>query len=288
MTPRDLLAVLAVVVFWGLNFIAVKTMVGEIPPLLATSLRFFVVAALIVPFVRPRRDKLGGILILSVTLGIGHFGMIFLGMSGIGVAEAAIAIQLGAPFSAILAAIFFRDRLGLVPWTGMGLAFGGVALLAREPSLANPWALATLVGAALAWAVSNILIKRLGKIHPLALNGWVALFAAPQLMALSLLFEHGQSQALAATTWRAWGAMGYTVIASSILAYTLWYYLVGKYPLSRVAPFTLLAPVIGFSAGVLVFGEALSWEKIVGGILTVIGVAIVELRPRRLNTMESA
>ncbi len=281
MSPRDLAAAMAVVLFWGLNFIAAKTTVSELPPLLVASLRFFVVAVLVAPFFRPARDKMRGILVLSVTLGVGHFGLIFLGLSGVGVAEAAIAIQLGVPFSAILAAVFFRDHLEWIPWAGMGLAFGGVALLAGEPSLGSPLSLAILVVAALAWAVSNILIKRLGKVHPLALNGWVALFAAPQLLLLSLLFEHGQISAIGAASWRAWGAMGYTVIASSILAYTLWYYLVDKYPLSKVAPFTLLGPVIGFAAGVLVLDEPLGWEKVCGGLLTVIGVAIIELRPRR-------
>lgn len=287
MTPRDLAAALAVVIFWGLNFVAAKTAVGEIPPLMVTALRFIAVAALVVPFLRPSRDKLRGILALSVTLGIGHFGLIFLGLSGIGVAEAAIAIQLGVPFSALLAAILFQDRLGLVPWLGMGLAFGGVALLAEEPSLVAPWSLLAVVGSALAWAVSNVMIKRLGDIHPLTLVGWMSLFAAPQLLVLSFLFEHGQGQALAAATWRAWASVGYTVIASSILAYTLWCYLVAKYPLSRVAPFTLLGPVIGFAAGALVLGEALSWEKVVGGILTVIGVAVIELR-QRTTILETA
>ena len=55
-----------------------------------------------------------------------------------------------------------------------------------------------------------------------------------------------------------------------------------RHDLSLVVPFTLLAPVIGVISAVLILGENLGIEKIGGGILTMLGVALIQFTwPRR-------
>jgi O-acetylserine/cysteine efflux transporter len=66
-------------------------------------------------------------------------------------------------------------------------------------------------------------------------------------------------------------------IASSIVAYGLWYFLIERYPMNRVVPMTLLAPVLAVVFAVLLLGESISATMIAGGILTLSGVAIIEL-----------
>ncbi|MCR6633018.1 MAG: EamA family transporter [Magnetospirillum sp.] len=279
MNARDLLAALTVVTLWGLNFIAVKVAVAVLPPFLLTGLRFAGVALALAPFFRPRRDQIKGILGVGLVLGCGHFGLLFLGISGMDAATAAIVTQLGVPFSALLAWIAFGEKLSPARAVGLALAFSGVALLVGEPSLPHWGPLAVSVLAMLAWALSNVQVKRLGHIEPLALNGWMALFASPMLLALSLAVESGQQQALlrAATDWKVLAGTAYTVIASSLVAYSLWYRLLARHPMNRVVPITLLGPVVGVAGGVLALGEPLGWHKLVGGALTIAGVAAVEL-----------
>lgn len=281
MTPASLAATLIVVVIWGLNFVAAKVGVSAIPPLLFTGLRLACVALCLAPFFRPRRDQLGGVLMISSLLGVGHFGILFLGMRGIDAATAAIAIQLTVPFSALLAAAFLSDRLGWRRGLGMALAFAGVALLAGEPTQPDPWPLLLVVAASLAWAIANVVIKRMGEIGPLVLNGWMALFAAPQLFLLSWLFEDGQIAALANAGWQAYAALAFTVLAASIIAYSLWYQLVARHDLNQIVPLTLLSPVIGVVSGVAVLDEPFSWQKGVGGMLTILGVGIIQSREAR-------
>ncbi|MBF0392750.1 MAG: EamA family transporter [Alphaproteobacteria bacterium] len=282
MKPLDMLAALAVVVIWGANFVAAKLGTALIPPLAMTAVRFLLVAAILLPlYGLPRRSALGGVALLSVTLGVLHFGLIFVGVKGVDAATAAVAIQLTVPFSALLAAVFFHDRLGWWRGLGMALAFSGVALLAGEPTLPDLAPFLTLVAAAFFWAVSNVVIKRLRGIPPIALNGWMALFAAPQLVLLSLIFEDGQLDALAGAGWVGWGAIAYTVLAASLIAYTMWYHLLARYDMNQVVPFTLLGPVIGIACGVLLLGETLNWHKVVGGVVTIAGVAVVQFATRR-------
>jgi len=278
MRPIDLLQVLAVVLIWGFNFVAIKTAVTDIPPLALTVIRFLLVGALLTPFFRPEKSHLKLLLLLSVTMGVGHFGLLFLGLRGADAATAALLIQLGVPFSSILAAFFFADRLGWVRAAGMGMAFVGAGLLAGEPGGGSSIAIAALLLSALCWAISNILIKQIPQLHPLTIIGWLSLLAVPPLSMMSAMFETDQFSAIMTADWKAWAALAYIVLASSVVAYYLWYRLIARLQVNQVVPFTLLAPVIGVAAGVLFLGEAFTLYRAVGGLLTVVGVAIIQFR----------
>jgi O-acetylserine/cysteine efflux transporter len=282
LTPRDATAALAVVVLWALNFIIGKVGLSQLPPLLMMALRFAVVAILLLPFLGRARPAQGRLIVaIAVVLGGGHFGLMFTGLAGVDAGPAAIAIQLTVPFSALLAAVFFAERLGRGQMLGMLIAFAGVYVLAGEPErMTSPLHLVLVVLAAFAWAVANVLIKRLGPINVFTLNGWVALLAVPQFIAASLVLEAGQLPALAAADWRAFAAVGYMAVASSIIAYGLWYYLIERYPMNRVVPLTLLSPVLAVVFAVLLLAEPLSATMAAGGALTLAGVALIEwLRP---------
>ncbi|MBI5164461.1 MAG: EamA family transporter [Magnetospirillum sp.] len=278
--PLDLLAATLVVTLWGFNFVAVKLALGAFPPFFLTALRFAVVALLLAPFFRPRRDQWRGLAGVAVVLGIGHFGLLFLGMNGAGASTTAVAIQLGAPFSVLLSWLLMGDSPGRKRVIGMAVAFAGVALLAGEPSLPSPLPLLAVVASAACWASANILIKRMGPIAPMTLNGGMALIAAPLLLAVSALVETGQVEGLQSAGWLPWSAVAFTAVGSTVVAYGLWYRLLSRHPLSRVVPFTLLGPAIGFFAGIVLLGEPASALKVVGGLLTVAGVAAIELGPR--------
>lgn len=279
MTARDILTALTVVTLWGMNFVAVKTALVVMPPFLLTSVRFAGVALCLAPFFRPRRDQIPGIIGIALILGCGHFGLLFFGLSGMDAATTAIVTQLGVPFSALLAWMAFGEKLGPARGLGMVMAFGGVALLAGEPSLPHALPLVVAMIAMLAWAISNVQVKRLGAIHSLALNGWMALFAAPMLLTLSFATETGQGTALvaAAGNWHIVAALSYTIIASSLVAYSLWYRLLARHSMNQIVPITLLGPVVGVASGVMLLGEPLSWQKLVGGAITIAGVAVVQL-----------
>ena len=276
-SPRDWAAALTVALLWGGNVVAVKAAVATLPPFLLTGMRFSLVAMALVPFVRPRRDQLAGILGLSVVLGIGHFGLLFVAISGMDAASAGIAVQLSAPFSAVIAWLVYGETLGPRRGMGMAVAFAGVALLAGEPHLASLTPLAFMVASTLCWAMSNVVIKRIGAIDPLAINGAMALFAAPMLLAISAMTEHGQVAAIKATSAAGWSGLAYTTVGSTLIAYTLWYGLVARHALNRVVPFTLLGPGVGLLGGVWLLGEPLTWHKLVGAALTVAGVAVIQL-----------
>lgn len=283
MSARDVAGLLLVALVWGVNFAVVKAGLAELPPVFFVSLRFATVALVLLPFVRLPRQKLGRLVLLSMTLGGLHFSLMFVGLRDLDVATAAIAIQLQVPFAAILAAVFLEDRLGWRRLAGMAIAFAGVALIAGEPRIgSNLLPLALVISAALVWAIANIQIKSLGDIDVFALSAWVAVLAAPQLFVASLLLEDGQWTALTAAGWTAWGSIAYQVFLVTILGYGIWYWNMQRHAVNQVMPFTLLVPLFGVISGIVFFDERLTLAMIAGGLATIAGVAVVVIRRPRV------
>ncbi|NVF13235.1 EamA family transporter [Vreelandella maris] len=281
MPLRDLLLGLFVIVIWALNIIVIKVGVVELPPLLMTTLRFMLVAVLLVPFYPVARAQLPFLLLLSITFGSLHFALLFIGLGQAEAGTGALLLQMGTPFATLLAVVFLKEKLGPKRIAGLLLSFAGVIVLAGGPTLPSPLPLSILLMSALGWAVSQLLIKRGPPIAPLALAGWVALFAVPQVALGSWLFESGQWQAMRQASWMGWGAMVYTAVMSSIVAYGIWYALLRRHPVNRVVPMTLLVPVLAVGLGALLMGDSLGVHKLVGGGLVVAGIALIVLKFHR-------
>lgn len=288
MSPLDWAAAATVIFIWALNFVVAKVGVSEIPALFLLALRFALVAVLLAPFLKPLGGALKTVLMLSVVLGGLHFGLLFVGLQRVDAGPAAIAIQLSVPFSAILAWFVYRERLGFFQVVGLVIAFIGVYALAGDPERSpDPLYFSFVVGGALAWAAANILIKRLVAVRPIVVNAWMALMTVPQLLAISALLETGQVRALAEASWRGWGAIVYMAVGASIIAYGLWYALLGKYDVNSVVPLTLLAPVLAVFLAVAILEEPLTLNTVIGGAVTIIGVAMIQfLKPRRKRSKQ--
>ncbi|MDN3521692.1 DMT family transporter [Halomonas ramblicola] len=281
MPLRDLLLGLSVIAIWALNIIVIKVGVADMPPLMMTTLRFALVAALLVPFHPVPRHQLPFLGLLSVTFGSLHFALLFIGLGQAEAGTGALLVQMGTPFATLLAVLFFGERLGPRRLAGLTLSFAGVVVLAGGPTLPSPLPLAILLVSALAWAVSQLLIKRGPDIAPLALAGWVALFATPQVALGSWLFEADHLATLASAGLAGWGAVLYTAVMSSIVAYGLWYGLLRRHPVSRVTPLTLLMPVGAVLLGAALLGDSLGIHKLAGGGLVIAGLALIVLTGRR-------
>ena len=268
-----------VMVLWGLNFVAAKFGFRDFEPMFMLSLRFLLMGLVLVPFFRVPRAKIGHVLGLSFTLGSLHFGLMFTGVAGVDAAVASLAIQLQVPFASILAAVLFRDYLGWRRLLGMAGAFAGIVLIADEPRMESSlFHLGLIVAASLVFATSNIQVKAMGDAPPFGVLGWSSLFAAPQLFLLSLIFEDSHWRDFQAAGVYGWGAVTYMTVCVGLIGYGTWYSLMRQYAVNQIMPFTLLVPVFGVGGGVWILGEQMSWQMILGSVLTIAGVAVIVLR----------
>lgn len=280
MTPLQIVCAIAVPLLWGYQFVMIKIGVTEFPPLFFLALRFLAIALLLVPFVKaPARHQFGAIAAISLFLGGLNFGLFYVGL-GLGSGSmSAIAYQLSTPFTVLLAWPLLAERPSLLTSTGVAIAFAGVVVLAAEPGLsANPLPLLLIIAAAFAFAVSNVLTKRYGPFDPLMLMGWSSLFTVPQVLVMSLLIERGQWASLAAADGRGWLALAYTIFIGGIVGFGLWFWLIARCSISRVAPFGLLLPVFALISSVLFLGDPVTPKLMFGGLLAISGVALTQLQ----------
>ena len=283
MSFTSYLAALAVVFIWAYNGIMIKVGVQEIPPMLLTMLRFVVVAALIVPFTRFPRGHFKTLMLLAFTFGFVHFGLLFLAMNYTEVGITMVLIQLGTPFTILLAVYFLNEHLTSKKIIGIIISFIGVICLMGSPNLPPLFAIMTLIISAFGWAITNIIIKqRAADIEPLTLTGWLSLFAIPIVGLASLVTEHNQVAAIAQASWAGWSSVLYSAIISSIIGYGIWYSLLKRYPINIVLPISLLSPVLGVILGTLLMHEALNSFKIIGTLLVIGGILFANIQRKRI------
>lgn len=283
-------AALVATLCWGGNFSATKWMLHDLPPFLLLAVRFAIVAAFLALFALRARPwpPLRGMAFLSVSLIVAQFGFLFTAMRlDLSITSTVIATQMGVPFACLLTAILYKDYLG--PWRSAGLmvALLGVVIVAGTPNASEHWGafLVAMMGA-FAWAIANIYMKRAETVSVVSLLFWPALFSVPQFMLLSALTEQDHWQHLMHARPSSWVAMGYSVFFSSMLGYGLWNWLIKRFPLSQVVPYSLFVPIAGLGAGVVIFHDALTVQMLLGAALTIIGVAIISLRRPKLVEAE--
>ena len=286
MPIQHLLLALLINLAWAFNFIAGKLGVAHFQPLLFSSLRFTLLLGLLWPWLRPAdaRQRLA-LLQVGLTLGIGHFSLMFLGLAlSTDISSVAILGQLYIPFSSLLAVFWLGERMSLQQIIGVSVAFLGVMLIGFDPVVFQHLDAALLVlGAALLMAVATVQMRQLRGVGVFTLQGWIALCGAPGLLLLSLLFEQQQWQALTSASWQHWAAPIYSALGASLLGHGLLSYLLRHYPVSVTAPLLLFTPVFAVALGVLVWGDQLTWKLVAGGLLTLLGIAVVTWQPKKFR-----
>lgn len=271
-------------VFWGGNFVAAKFSLYHFPPFFLTTLRFFLTALLLAPFV-PKLARAQMMPVFQIaTLNTLHFSLPFVAMAmGLSIASTSVTTQLGVPFSCLIGALFFHDRLG--PWRTLGMvtSFGGMVIVFGAPEIAgHQTAFFCALVAAFFWGLTNILMKYIKGVGMFQMLAWMSLFSTPQLLILSLIFEPGAWQTLLDVPLNAALGIAYTVIFSTLGAYGLWFWLLQRHPISLVTPYSLLTPIIGTVLAQVFFQEALSVDVLIGGAVTIAGVAVIVIRRPKL------
>lgn len=288
--PLHLAAGILMSFLWGIQLVAVKLGANELPPLLMVGLRFLLIAALLLPLARlPPVGRLRTVVLIATFSGGLHFALVYLAIDRLDAATGAICYQLGTPITVLVAWAWLGDRMTPLAIAGMAVAFAGVLLLIGMPGgHVDMTGVGLMLLAVIAFAIGTAMTKRYGPFPPTGLNAWTAIVAGPQILLVSLLVEQGQVAAMAEASWVAWGAVVYTALSGGILGFWLWYWLLGKYSVSRVVPFTLLSPVFAIAGGMLVLGEHPGLGIWLGGALVLAGVAIVQAAGSRHRAVLAA
>jgi O-acetylserine/cysteine efflux transporter len=268
---------------WGFNIVAVKLSADRFPPVFLTFLRFLMVGLVVWPWLRLRRGEMRWLLTAATCSGGLQFALMY---SGVALSEnmssVAIGGQLGIPFATLLSVLLLGERIHWRRWLGIALAFFGVVLIGFSPEVFHSWSgLLLIVIAAFVGAVGLVAIKRVHELEPLELQAWLAWGSVPLLLPLSLLLEDGQLASLREAGATGWSALIYSVVLASLVAHTAYFALIRRYPVSSVAPVTVLTPLFSVFFSVALLGDVLEWRVIVGGLLTLSGITVILVRERK-------
>lgn len=280
MRPRDAVLAASVALVWGLSFVVVKWGLRDMPPLFFAALRFGAVAVLAPLVPRPR----GGVAWLAaygLAWGALQFGGLFTALAlGLPAGVASLVIQ-----SQVLFTTAFAVGLGLERPTARhavvaGLAIAGLAVVTAARGQSVPLVgLAAATVAAAGWAAANVLVRRL-LARGIAVTTpsfvvWASVVPALALGGASLVVEGPSAVATTALhfTFRTAAVLAYQSGAALLFGALAWNHLLARYSPSAVAPFGLLAPLVGVASGWALFGERGGVGIVVGGALLLASVA---------------
>jgi len=289
-TRLDALAVLLLVgccLLWGLNQVATKVTLAEIPPLTQAAARSLGAALLVALWARWRgialwkRDgtSLGGL--LAGSLFAVEFGCIFVGLQFTTASRMVVFIYL-APFVVALGMplISRAERLNWRQVTGLLAAFGGVVWafsegFVRPAAGPHQWLGDALgIAAAVLWGLTTLVLRasRLSTAAPEKTLLWQLGVSG---VALSLAALVGGESLNHVPSANAFLPLAFQTVIVTFASYLVWFWLVRHYPATRLASFTLLTPIFGLLAGVLLLHEPVTPRLLVALAAVALGIALV-------------
>lgn len=283
-----LLAVWGTVLFWGLSFVASKTVLNTgVPPMTMVTLRF-VVATIILniflrrfdPAARLRRKDILPLLasgLCGVTI---YFFFESRGIKLTSASHASLIIAVIPVVTVLAEAIFFRTRISWMVAVGIALSVVGVVFVVARPGAGSAGAFSPagdlfMFGACGAWVAYILLSKNLHtRLSDIAITAYQSLFGTVFLIPFCLL-ERGQWVPI---TPAAWVSLAYLAVFCSALSNFLYMYALSRLGPISVSPYVNLIPVVGVLGGVALLGETVVWIQILGGVVILGGVLLVSRR----------
>ena len=203
------------------------------------------------------------------------------------VSALAIAGQLGVPFSLIMAVMFLGERIHGPRIIGIGLAFGGVVMLVFDPAAAHEqMGIALTAVSCLIWAFCSLIQRRLIGTPVLTIYAWVGLMGTIILFPIAFYFEPESFSGLADIPLSTFGWILFSALGSTVVGQGAMSFLLQRHPVSSVIPLSLVSPVIAVVASSLYFGTKLTSLMIIGGVIVMMGVAIVTIRTAKAKEAE--
>ena len=259
MQKKHLILAVLVTAVWGLNFPVTKLGLAAIDPLLLTALRFTLAALPWVFFVKRPPIAIKWLAAYGLIFGVAMWALINLGIEwGVPPGTAALLIQFSAFFTMGWGVLLFREQLSYAQMLGMGLAvLGLISIILASPGQGTTLGYALLLVSALSWSVGNVIIKQSKVREMFAFVVWASVFPPLPLLLLTWL-AHGSAPFTALVThfeWVALFSLLFQVYAATHFCYWGWNLLLREYPVSRVAPLSLLFPVFGVAGSMLILGH---------------------------------
>jgi drug/metabolite transporter (DMT)-like permease len=287
------IALIAVYLFWGSTYPAIRVGVKAFPPLLLTGVFYVLAAALLYPFVRgawrstnqsDRWRQLRSATLAGVLMLLGGNGLLSVGEVTLPAGVAALVAATLPMWLVVLDAVFVT-RSFPPPMTIVGLVVGlaGIAVLARPSSVQHLDLVAIgliLIGAVF-WAAGSLYSKRSFRPDNPFLESAQQMLAGG-LACLVAGVLSGEAAAGFHPTWATVVAIAWLAVPCGVIAFTAYVYALKALPTSVVATYGFVTPVVAVTGGAVLLQEHLTVQTMVAMVVIVLGVATILLSRRRV------
>lgn len=283
---RAYLALLAVYLFWGTTYVAIRIALESFPPLILLTSRFLLSGSIMMLVAwmsgakLPRGPQLSRTALFGViTLGGGNGALIFAEqwiLSGL----AALFITT-SPFwmVGLEAALPGGPRLHLPTLGGILVGFAGVLLLVGPAAFGHTVETSVVQGffvlqfGCLCWCLGSLLQRRqTERAHPFVSGAIQQMATGLAFLPVTLLVREHPIYSKPSTLW----ALGYLVIFGSIIGYTSFVYAMEHLPVAIVSTYTYVNPLVAVFLGWLFYREPFGLREALAMLAVFTGVALVK------------
>jgi drug/metabolite transporter (DMT)-like permease len=276
-----------VYVVWGSTYLAIRVTVETLPPLLTAAARFLVAGSLAYVFlwfrgepgrVRVNLKEIGACALVGTALLFGGNGLVTLAERNVESALAALIIG-SVPLWVVLLRAVTGERIERSTLLGVVVGFVGVSILLLPGSGgggAPVGSMLLIVLASASWACGSFFSRSL----PMPKDPFVS--SAVQMMCGGLVLLvagliHGEGTGLdvSAFSGRSMFALLYLIVAGSWLAFTAYVWLLQNAPISKVATYAYVNPVVAIFLGWLILSESITATVLIGAAVILTSVAAI-------------
>jgi drug/metabolite transporter (DMT)-like permease len=293
---RVWIALWTVYLVWGSTYLAIRYVVETMPTLLAAGVRFFVAGALFAAWLLVRRGpsalrvtraELVGCAVVGVALLLGGNGLVSVGQDqGVPSGLAALVIA-SIPLWVVVFRRLAGERVGRATPVWIAVGFAGVAVLllpGDRPGDAPLGGMLILVAAAFCWASGSFASSRLAiPDDPIRATSLQMLIGGGVMMVVGLAAGEGGQVDFAAFSAESIAALAYLVVFGSLCAFTAYAWLLKHAPISQVATYAYVNPVVAIALGALFVDEEITPLMAVAAVIICASVAgtVREESPKR-------
>lgn len=295
---KVLLAFSIIYFIWGSTFLAIRVGVQEVPPFLLAGMRFLAAGAALYAWMRlrgtpsPTVREWGSATFLAVLIFVLDYGLLFWAERRVPSGIAAVMMATIAVFMTLSEILIMKTRrltlrLAAALLTGMA----GVAVLVSHSTkfgdspVDSIGALAIIV-AAISWSVASALTRKLSLPSAKAMSSAAQMFAGGVLLTLtSAMLGEFHEFRLQSVSPKAWFALGYLIVAGSIIAFTAYVWLIHHESPTKVGTYAYVNPVVAVLLGYFLGGEALGPRTIVGTLLILASVIVITTAQARRSSV---
>jgi drug/metabolite transporter (DMT)-like permease len=282
---KALFALAMVCFFWGTTWLASKQGVKYMPALQLAGVRQFlggmcyVVFFLLKKAPLPKRKEWITILVLSSLNFLFSNGLNTWGVEYISAGLAAIIAAIFPLWLVVISLFKSKSKIPLRAITGFIIGFAGVCIIFYEhihDFVNSGFRLGIILSviATWAWTFGTLYTKKQAvNFNPYFSLGLQMLISGFFLIALTNLT--GNSIPVSAIPWQSWTAIGYLVVFGSVLSFIAYLYALQHLSAEQTSLYAYVNPIVAVLLGWLIFSEKLSVYIGVGGVVTLLGVYLI-------------